>query len=40
MDHLVQQGMLDLAPGMPSDVTPADGDIDWLAGPDLNCELT
>jgi hypothetical protein len=40
VNHLVQQGMLHLAPGMPRDVTPADGDIDGLAGPDLNRELT
>ena len=38
--HLVQQGMLDLAPGVAGDVTPADGDIDWPAGPDLDRKLT
>jgi len=38
--HLVQHGMLDLGPCVPRDVTPADGDIEWAAGPDLNRELT
>jgi len=38
--HLVQQGVLDLGPCVPRDVTPADGDIEWAAGPDLNRELT
>jgi hypothetical protein len=38
--HLVQQGMLDLGPCMPRDVTPADGDIEWASGPDVNGELT
>jgi hypothetical protein len=37
--HLVQQGVLDLGPCMPRDVAPADGDIEWAAGPDFHCEL-
>lgn len=38
--HLMQQGVLDLGPRVSRDVTPADGDTQWAAGPDLHRELT
>ncbi len=37
--HLMQQGVLDLGPCVPRDVTPADGNIECAAGPDLHREL-
>ncbi len=37
--HLMQQGVLDLGPGVPRDVTPADGNAEGAAGPDLHREL-
>jgi hypothetical protein len=37
--HLVQQGVLDLGPWVPRDVTPTDGDIERAAGLDLDREL-
>ncbi len=37
--HLMQQGVLDLGPCVPRDVTPADGNVECAAGPDLHREL-
>jgi hypothetical protein len=38
--HFVQHRVLDLGPGMPGQVPPADCDLQRLAGPNLNRQLT
>ena len=40
MDHLVEHGVLDFSPGMPLDVTPAQGDLGGLSRPAVDGQLT